>query len=99
MCCPSKDLHYLEQPIFDEKKESLRVKVIPHDDRGLVIPQTVYGGNTSPEERPVDRIVVAHGGGVNQFDDGRRNDGFLGGRPLQALAEEQERGPETLPVG
>ena len=95
---PAQHSQRLEIVQADELDDRARVQVVAHDDRHLVAEQGVDRGHATTKHRVVHRVVVHQGGHVDQLDHGRQRDRPRIARARRLVGQEQQRGPEHLPL-
>ena len=80
------------------KGVGLREQVVPDDDRDVVAPGRVHGGDVPPQLRRVDDVVMDERGGVDQLERLREIDHDLSvPRGAESGRQEDERRPKELP--
>ena len=90
------DLQDPEVPLIESDLESLHVKPVAGQHRGVVAPQHVGRRPSTADLGDIDDVVVNQRGRVDHLDYGRQADGGLAPVADELGGKQQQGGPKTL---
>ncbi|MNJ52294.1 hypothetical protein D3C77_476230 [compost metagenome] len=90
------DAHHRHRAEFDHHFERAGIEEVAHQYARRIAPESIGRRAAATHAGHVDHVVVQQRGGVQEFDDRRKQTQLIALMPQRAAAEQHEQGAQTL---